>query len=284
MSRNTREYGQASSWYDRGWAPPAKQHTKNSCSGWSERATRGYQCERTTRPKVWRKKTRESPWRWPRSRLWRIATRTIDEPLRTAQLALLGELHRLLNNRKGSLSATYKKNAAANDRAYDMIQKTIQASDALAEGCGVFEATMKKVTSEHEEGDVLCAVATEVTDELDQAQTDQDRLQDTWPTLPGNYPIVGLCKKQHLQKTSSSCREICNRRATHDAICFESRKAWQRTYYLKRKASEAQDNVFSHRERIRRIFNEHARAEGLVNDGLGSLDRPCVLRPKPRIP
>ena len=41
-------------------------------------------------------------------------------------------------------------------------------------------------------------------------------------------------------------------------------------YDLKRKASEAQDNASSHRERTRRVSNEHARVE-LVNDGLGSL-------------
>ena len=63
----------------------------------------------------------------------------------------LGELHRLLNNRKGSLSATKKKNAGANDSC-DMNQKTIQALDTLAEEYGVFEATMKKVAFEHEEG------------------------------------------------------------------------------------------------------------------------------------
>ena len=35
----------------------------------------------------------------------------------------LGELHRLLNNRTGSLSANHKKNAEANNRASDMNQK-----------------------------------------------------------------------------------------------------------------------------------------------------------------
>ena len=39
----------------------------------------------------------------------------------------LGERHRLLNNRKGSLRATYHENAEANDRACDINQKTIQA-------------------------------------------------------------------------------------------------------------------------------------------------------------
>ena len=37
---------------------------------------------------------------------------------------------------------------------------------------------MKKVTFEHEEENVLHAVAPEVTDELDRSQKDQDRLQD----------------------------------------------------------------------------------------------------------
>ena len=52
----------------------------------------------------------------------------------------LGELHRMLNSRKGSLCATYKKNAEANDKAYDLNQKTAQALDALA---------TDNVTSEH---------------------------------------------------------------------------------------------------------------------------------------
>ena len=90
----------------------------------------------------------------------------------------LGELHRLLNIRKGSLSATNKKNADANNRAYDMNQKKIQALDTLAEEYEAFEVTMKKVACEHEEGDVLYAVASEVAGELDRAQKDQNRLQD----------------------------------------------------------------------------------------------------------
>ena len=72
----------------------------------------------------------------------------------------LWELQRLLNNRKGSLSATYKENAEANTRAYD------------------FEETMKKVTLDIEEGHMLYAVAYEVAEELDRPQKDQDSLQD----------------------------------------------------------------------------------------------------------
>ena len=53
MSRNTREYRQASSWCNRGGAPPAKQHTKNSHSGCSKRATRGYQSDCEDRSRQW---------------------------------------------------------------------------------------------------------------------------------------------------------------------------------------------------------------------------------------
>ena len=66
---------------------------------------------------------------------------------------------------------------------------------------------------------------------------------------------------------------VCNRRATHEAICVEARKALHRTYDTKRKASEKQESLATHRERTRRISNEHARAEGHVNDGIGSLGR-----------
>ena len=38
MSHFSRDYGQTSSWYDKGWAP-----SKSTYSGWSKRATRGYQ-------------------------------------------------------------------------------------------------------------------------------------------------------------------------------------------------------------------------------------------------
>ena len=46
-----------------------------------------------------------------------------------------------------------------------------------------------------------------------------------------------------------------------------------RTFEIKRKASEVQEGLSTQRERARRITNEHARAEGHVNDGIGSLGR-----------
>ena len=78
--------------------------------------------------------------------------------------------------RKGSLSANYKMNADANTRDYDVNQKTMQALDTLAEECGAFEVTMKKVAREHEEGDVLSAMATDLAEELDRAHKEQERL------------------------------------------------------------------------------------------------------------
>ena len=41
----------------------------------------------------------------------------------------------------------FKKNAEANDRAYDVNQKTVPASDALVKEYSAFQASMKKVTS-----------------------------------------------------------------------------------------------------------------------------------------
>ena len=78
------------------------------------------------------------------------AHNTWDSPAETdtekeAFRSRLGELHRMLDNRKESFSATYKKNAEANDRAYDMSQMTVQAMDTLVEEYGNFEVSMKKV-------------------------------------------------------------------------------------------------------------------------------------------
>ena len=67
------------------------------------------------------------------------------------------ELHRPLNNRKESLSATYKKNTEANTKVY--------AVDVLAEYYEILQETMKNVTYETEEGDMLFAVACEAMEE-----------------------------------------------------------------------------------------------------------------------
>ena len=83
-----------------------------------------------------------------------------------------------MNCRKRSLSATYKKNAEANDKAYDLNQKKKHALDALAEDYVTFEATVANVTCEHEAGDAIHAAAAETAGELERVQKDQGRLQD----------------------------------------------------------------------------------------------------------
>ena len=70
---------------------------------------------------------------------------------------------------------------------------------------------------------------------------------------------------------------LSNRRATHEAICVEAKKALHRTNDIKRKASEIQESLSTHSERTRRFSNEHGRAEAHVNDGIGSLGR-AVLK------
>ena len=126
---------------------------------------------------------------------------------------------------------------------------------------------------------MLYAAVTETTDELERAQKDQDHLQDevdrSCEELAHASRDFSDCWTTHEAVSAKQCgalMEVSTERATHETICVEARKAWQRTYDLKkRKASVAQENLLSHRERTRRISNEHARAEAQVNDGLGSL-------------
>ena len=62
---------------------------------------------------------------------------------------------------RGALSSANKKNTEANTKVYDLHQKTIEALDVLAEEYEIFEATMKKVTHETEEVNMLFAAAYE---------------------------------------------------------------------------------------------------------------------------
>ena len=197
-----------------------------------------------------------------------------------ATMRRLGELHRLFNSRRGSLNATNKKNTDANDKAYDLNQKSIQALDVLAAEYVAFEATLANVTSEYEAGDVLHAAALEVAEELERTQKDQGRLQDD---LDCSCDDLGAATKEFSDcwaahevtgvQLRNAFREVCNRRATHEVMCIEATKVLHRTFEIKRKASEVQEGLSTHRERARRITNEHARAEGHVNDGIGSLGR-----------
>ena len=192
----------------------------------------------------------------------------------------MGELHRLLNRRKGSLNAPHKKNTDADDKAYDLNQESFQALHALAKEHVDFEATMASVIKEHEAGDVLHAATSEVAEELERTQKDQGRLQDD---LDCSCDALAAATKDFLDwwaaheatgvKPCNAFRKVSNRRAAHEALCVDAKKALHRTFEIKRKATEIHEDVAAHRERTRRITNEHARAEGHVNDGSGSLGK-----------
>ena len=150
--------------------------------------------------------------------------------------------------------------------------------DALAKAYVDFEATMANVTSEHEAGYVLHAATLEVAEELERAQKDQGRLQDdldcSSDALTAATKEFSDCWAAHdATGVCNVFREVCNRRAAHEEICVDAKKVLQRAFETKRKATEIHEDVAAHRERTRRITNVHARAEGHVNDGIGSLGK-----------
>ena len=164
------------SWYNRDWAPPAKQHTKNSYSGRSKRATRGHS-DSDDRSRQWEDSkpggsTRDNEEVIEVATVAEVEVENCDRyhgrvaadsastaPARTtwdSETSMATEkeavrsrleLHHLLSNLKGSLSATCKKNAEANDRANDMNQKTIQ-------GPGYCGGGVRNLRGHHEKGDV----------------------------------------------------------------------------------------------------------------------------------
>ena len=186
----------------------------------------------------------------------------------------LVEFHRLLISRKGSLSAAYKKNAEANDKAYDLNQKTIQALDSLAADYIAVEATMEMSQASTRQ-------------EMRYTQRPQRRLESSSGTRRIRKDDLD-CSNDDLAAPTrefSDCwaaheATVCNRRATHEAICVEARKALHRTYDTKRKASEKQESLATHTKPTRRISNEHARAEGHVK--LAPWVEQYKQRPKPR--
>ena len=130
------------------------------------------------------------------------------------------------------------------------------------------------VACEHEEGDVY-EMAARVAEELDRAHKEQERLQDELEFT--SESIVTASKEftsswalhnaacENVNETSANLngafREVSNRRATHEAVCAEVKRACQRTSECKRKAMEAHESVVSDKERTKRVTNEHTRAE-----------------------
>ena len=139
---------------------------------------------------------------------------------------------------------------------------------------------MANATHEQQAGDTLHVATLEVAEELGRSLKEQSRLQDDLDSssdaLTAATKDFTDCWAAHEATGVRLCnafREVRNRRAAHDELCVDAKKALQRTLEVKRKATEIQEDVAIHRERTRRVTNEHARAEGHVNHGIGSLGK-----------
>ena len=73
---------------------------------------------------------------------------------------------------------------------------------------------------------MFCAEVTEVTDELERAQKDQDRLQDAldcscedMATAAREFSICWAAQDAAIAKTSSVFKEIYHQRTAHWTIC-----------------------------------------------------------------
>ena len=141
MSRYTRDYGQASSWYAKGWAP-----SKNTYSGRSKRPLVVIKAMSGTKM---HREDRLRPGVQPDN--WEDAdVEIVDERDKNQGKAVPNEaVSSKTANTTGEKDATMrrmglhrKKNTDANDKAYDLNQKSIQALDALAKEYVDFEATM----------------------------------------------------------------------------------------------------------------------------------------------
>ena len=138
---------------------------------------------------------------------------------------------------------------------------------------------MANVTSEHEAGDVLHAATLEVAAELEQTQEDQGRQRDdldgSCEELAATTKEFSGCWAAHEAtgvKLCSAFRDVCNRRAAHEVICVETKKALHRTFEIK-----IQESVATHRERTRRITNEHATSMMALGQSLARRSRSHAL-------
>ena len=162
----------------------------------------------------------------------------------------LSELHRLLNSRKESLNETYRRNAEANDKAYDHNQKSVLALDAMAKEYVDFEVTMANVTHVQEAGDSLHVATLEVAEELERTLKEQSRLQEDQDSssdvLTAATKEFADCWAAHEAtgvKLRHGFREVSNRRAVHDELSVAEKQALQRTLEGKRKDTELQEDV-----------------------------------------
>ena len=150
---------------------------------------------------------------------------------------------------------------------------------------------MKKCTFEHEEGDVLYAVTSEAADEPERAlrtrtvcKTNWIALAKTWRPLPGNYPTVGPRKKRQLQKQAAlSEKSAINVIPTRRCAPNLGRRGKEHT--TQRGRPQKHKRMCSPTGSEQDAFPTNM--PGLRGWSMMALDRwvrPCVLRPKPRMP
>ena len=152
----------------------------------------------------------------------------------------------MLNSRKGSLNTTYMRNAEANDKAYDLNQKSVLALDALEKEYVDFEVT--NVAHEQEAGDAMHVETLAVAEELERTLKEQSRLQDDLDSssdvLTAGTKEFADCWAAHEVTAVKLChafREVSNRRAVHDEVSVAAKQALQRTLEVKRKSGRRGD-------------------------------------------
>ena len=200
LSRYTRERGWTSFWYNKEWAPPSdkQQKVKNSSCTWCERCTFGNPAEREERYNQCdvgklhdSAKDDEGGAIEGRDKsqgcdgtedVQGVPKASDSSPTDAVSVrSMLWEPQRLLNNRKGSLSATYKRSAEANTRAHDLHQKPIQALDIVT-CCTQWFQKWEKSSTGHKNQDRL-------HDEL-------DFTCEGMVTASRSSQIAGLCTMQ----------------------------------------------------------------------------------------
>ena len=113
-----------------------------------------------------------------------------------------------------------------------------------------FEVTNANVTHEQEAGDTLHAATLEVAEDLERTLKEQGRLQDdldnSSDALASATKDFSDCWAAHEATGVELCNafsEVGNRRAAHEEICVDAKKALQRTFEVNRKATEIQEDV-----------------------------------------
>ena len=158
----------------------------------------------------------------------------------------LCELHRLANNRNGSVSSACKKTSEANNKVYDLKQRIVAALDRLAE---VYE-TFRGHVGHRGKGSPLQATCCSLQ-------------RKTW-------------------RHGSACTEFSDYRALRGAAWFDVKEAGRRHSELKRKAEEAHTRTFLQRESIRRATSDHVKSAPNTDQGVEHPEQVSLVCPETR--